>query len=231
MINFKDTLKQLRILYIEDEDGVREYFTKTLNLLSKEVISVSNVEDAKDIYSSQNVDIIISDINLKGVSGIEFVKELRQTDTITPVILLTAHSEKSFLFEAIKLNLIDYLVKPVDFNLLNETLKKAVKSLVQNGKLEITFISGIKYNLKQNLLYDEDNKEIKLTSSEKKLLKLLLQNKERTISSEEIKYHIWEDNFATDGALKSLINKLRSKIGKESIKNHSSIGYQLILRD
>lgn len=228
-MNFNDTLKQLKILYIEDEDGVREYFTKTLNLLSKEVVSVSNTEDAQQIYDTNDIDIIISDINLKGSSGIDFVKNIRQTDTLTPIILLTAHSEKSFLFEAIKLNLIDYLVKPVDFNLLNDTLKKAVKNLVQNGKLEITFISGIKYNPKQNYLYDGDNNEVKLTLSENKLLNLLLKNKERTVSAEEIKYFIWEDTFATDGALKSLINKLRSKIGKESIKNLSSIGYQLIL--
>jgi two-component system, OmpR family, response regulator VanR len=73
-------------------------------------------------------------------------------------------------------------------------------------------------------------KELLLTSKELDLLSFLIKNSNRIVSTDELKANIWEDCFeATDSALKNLLNKLRKKIGKESIINISGVGYRLDL--
>ncbi len=222
-------IRNITILYLEDNVLTREYTTKSLQLISHNVVSVATVEEALNMYEKSDIDIIISDIDIAGQCGIDFIKNIRAQNKYIPIILLTAHSNKEFLFEAIKLNLIEYLVKPINFESLHKVIKLSVEQLISNGALEIEFISGIKYNLKNKLLFNKDKTET-LTATELKLLKLLLSNKDSIVSSDEILYTIWEDTFASEGALKSLINKLRNKIGKESIKNHSKLGYQLVLK-
>jgi len=222
-------IKNLNILYVEDDNTTREFITKTLKLMSDNVISVSSISDAKSIYDNNYIDILVSDINVDGDCGISFVKDIREKNKYIPIILLSAHSNKEFLFEAIKLNLIDYIVKPISYEILNKAIKSSINQIMDNGSLEIEFISGIKYNIKQKIAV-KDNEVVKFTVTELKLLEFLLKNKDNMINSDEIKYYVWEDDFASDGALKSLINKVRNKIGKESIKNQSGLGYKVVLK-
>ena len=222
-------IKNLTILYVEDDNVTREYITKSLHLMCDNVIATDTVEKAKIIYYNQDINILISDISIGQNSGIEFIKEIRKNNKQIPIILLSAHSDKNFLFEAIKLNLIDYLVKPINYETLKNSLKSSVQYLIDNGYLEVEFINGIKYSLQQKVAFKDKN-IIQFTATELKLLTLFLNNKNNILSSDEIIYHVWENDFATTGALKSLINKVRKKIGKESIKNHSKLGYQLVLK-
>jgi DNA-binding response OmpR family regulator len=222
-------IKNLTILYIEDDSVTREFITKSLQLMCDNVISTDTIEEAQIIYKNNLVDILISDINVGKKSGINFIKDIRNNNKQIPIILLSAHSNKNFLFEAIKLNLIDYLVKPINYESLHNSIKASVKYLIDNGHLEVEFVSGIRYSIKQKIAYKE-NIILQFTATELKILTFFLNNKSSILSSDEIIYHVWEDDFATIGALKSLINKLRKKIGKDSIKNHSKLGYQLVLK-
>lgn len=221
-------LRSLSLLYIEDEDNIRKQLTETLKLFFKEVFSFSNAEDALEFYESNKPDIILSDISMENMNGIEFTKKIREKDKNIPVILLSAHTDTEYLLEAAKLKLVEYLTKPVTFNRLENALANAATEILNNGNYLIRFGEGLEYNLQQNILYKE-GKEKKLTASETKLLNFLIQNKNRTVSMQEIKNHIWDDPYdATDMAFKSLLHKLRAKIGKSSIKNVSGIGYYLI---
>lgn len=228
--DLKTILKSLRILYIEDEKVIRENIEKTLNLLCKETISFSNSEDAL-IYLDKkcHIDIIISDINLSKMSGLEFIKRVREQNEYIPIIIISAYMEHAYLLDAIKLRIIDYLTKPINFKTLNEALLKSAQEIVKLGKYTIFFNNDTCYNLQnKRLCTNIDNKEVLLTSKEITLLEYLLENSQRVISHDEIKNQIWEDSFeATDSALKNLLNKLRKKIGKDSIKNISGVGYKI----
>ena len=116
-------LKNLNILYIEDEENIKINMKKVLLLLCENVFDVSNIQEAKNIIKTQRVDIIISDINLPDTNGIDFIKELRKSDKTIPVILLSAFTDTKYLLEATKLKLVDYLTKPVDFKTLNNSLE------------------------------------------------------------------------------------------------------------
>ncbi len=222
-------LKTFTLLYIEDEDNIRNNLVLTLNLIFKDVIAVANSEDALKIYKEKKIDIILSDINLPRMSGLDFSKIIRKENISIPIILLSAYTDTNFLLEAAKLKLISYLTKPINFDELLEAFKLGVDDIFRDNQSLIEFKNNISYNLSNSILYEND-KEKDLTQSERKLLQLFIQRKNTTISIEEIKNYIWEDSYkATDSAFKSLLNKLRYKIGQESIKNVSGVGYRLVI--
>ena len=227
--NFNKILKNLNILYIEDEKNIRLNIKKTLELFCENVFDAENILIAKEILTKQRIDIIISDINLPDMSGIDFVKEIRIKDKTIPIILLSAYTDKEFLLEATKLKLVDYLTKPINFKDLNNALQKCVEEILDNSRYIITFKNNIQYNVSHNCLIDNNEKEeIRLTNKELDLLNFLIKNNNRVCSAEELKSAIWDDYLeATDSALKNLLNKVRKKIGKESIINISGVGYKL----
>ena len=112
---FNNILKNLNVLYIEDEENIRLNIKKVLLLLCKNVFDTGSVEGAKEILEKQRIDIIISDINLPKQNGLDFVEEIRKINKKIPVILLSAYTETNYLLKATKLKLIDYLTKPVNF--------------------------------------------------------------------------------------------------------------------
>lgn len=228
-LKLTNILKNLTILYVEDEENIRANIKKVLLLLCENVFDVSSAEEAKIIFETQRIDIIISDINLPNSDGIKFVQELRKIDKTIPVILLSAFTDTKYLLEATKLKLVDYLTKPIDFKTLNNALHSCVKEILDNSRYSIYFQNNIQYNVLHKKLIDlNTNEEIMLTSKEVDLIDFLIKNNNRVVSTDELKSNLWEDCFeATDSALKNLLNKVRKKIGKESISNISGVGYRL----
>ena len=229
MDNKTELLKSYSILYLEDEENIRKSITNTLELMSKKVYPCSNAHEAYDIFIKNKIDIIISDISMPKINGIEFTKMIRKENKQVPIILLTAHTDTDYLLEATKLKLVDYLIKPLNFTKLKEALNNAVDEILLNNPKIIKFPNNIVYNIEKKQLL-ENNKEKNITSKEIALLELLYENRDKNISQEFIKMNIWDDPFnATDAALKAVLNKLRNKIGKNTIKNVSGIGYRLII--
>ena len=228
-LDFNRILKNLNILYIEDEYNIRQNITKTLKLICKEVFDVEEIDNANKILNTSRIDIIISDINLGKDNGLSFIEELRKKDKTIPIILLSAYTDKEYLLKATKLKLIDYLTKPIDFKMLNNALHNCVNDIIDNSKYIIRFPNNINYNVLQKKLFNANgNNEITLTSKELLLLDYLVKYNNRVVSHEELKINIWEDIFeATDSALKNLLNKLRKKIGKEVIINISGVGFRI----
>jgi len=230
-LDFNNILKNLNILYIEDEDNIRENVSKTLRLICKEVFEVSNISEAIKKSIDNRIDIIISDINLGVDNGLDFIEELRKTDKNIPVILISAYTDTKYLLKATKLKLVDYLTKPIDFKMLKNALTNCVHDIIDNAKYIISFPQNINYNVLEKKLYNLQKKEeITLTSKEVLLLDYLIKYNNRVVPHDELKINIWEDMYdASDSALKNLLNKLRKKIGKETIKNISGLGFRIII--
>ncbi len=232
MNNGKSSLKQLKtksILYIEDEENIRKELTATLQLLFNEVFSFSSAEQGLEFFSKTKPDMILSDISLDGLSGLEFAKIIRQSDKKIPIILLSAHTDTSFLLQAAKLKLVEYLTKPITYDELTSSLFLALEEIESNEKRFVNISDTVKYDMLYKVVYENDTVK-KLSASETNLLDFLIKNKHRTLTTEEIKNFVWEDPYyVTDTAFKSLMHKLRNKVGKDSVKNVSGIGYYIVV--
>lgn len=229
--SFKIIKEHLNILYLEDEKAIREKLKEALELIVSNVYDCENTEEANLILKNKRIDIIISDINLKDESALDFIKNIRKAYATIPIILLSAYTEKNYLLEATKLKLVDYLVKPIDFKILNNAIENAAQELIDYGNYIVDFENNTSYNvLHKKLLSKDTNKELTLTAKEIELLEYLISNSNRVLSHDEIKNKLWVDAYEiTDSALKNLINKLRKKVGKESIKNISGVGFKIEL--
>lgn len=122
-------LLSYKILIIEDEQETRQNYALYLKTLFNEVYEAQDGEKGYQIYQEINPHIMIVDINLPKLNGLELLKKVRQNDQSTKAIMLTAHTDKDFLLEATTLKLNRYLVKPVNRKDLKEALTTAVKEL------------------------------------------------------------------------------------------------------
>ncbi|APW66239.1 hypothetical protein LPB137_10470 [Poseidonibacter parvus] len=226
-LSLKKLLKQLTILYVSKKDSNYKKINTTLEIFFDNIIRCNNKEDALFIYKDTFPNIIIVDIDLVDSNGIELIKDIRKKNKNIPILIITNNIETHNLIEAIKLNLIDYLLKPIDVSKLIFSLNKIAKIILNSGEISTFIKKDIKYNYLEKTILHNNKTEV-LTKTESRLLELLLTNKNKIVSIKEIKKVIWSDKEVSESAFKSLLNRLSKKIGKDTISNSFGIGYGLI---
>jgi len=224
---FMKKLQSLTILYAEDEEGVRRNIADSLGYYVKEVYQASNGQEALDLYNEKSPDIILSDIHMPILDGIEFVKEVRLTNRDIPIVMITAHTDKQYLLKAVELHMEKYIVKPLDMDELFETLEKCVDII------DINNIEVLKVN--KDYIYDYDKKELLyqnkiviLNKKEITFFERLISNQDKMTTYEELQEYVWGDDVMTDSALRSLVRNLRKKLPTDIVFNLSGIGYRLV---
>ena len=217
-------LKNLKILYIDDEDYIRANAVEYLSFYCDNVYEAYDGISGLESYEKYKPDIIITDIKMPKLNGIEMVKKIRQKDKKTKVILATAFLETSYLLQAVELGLIKYLTKPITADKLLPVLRTCTIDITEDKSI---------YNLGEGFLFDilnknlfHNKKQIFLTKKELLFLELLIKNHKRAVKYDELNNYIWKGEMSDD-AIRSVVKELRKKISKQAIKNISGIGYQV----
>ena len=193
-----------------------------------EIVEATNGKEALEIYHQTKPDIIITDIEMPEISGLEFCKEIRKIDKDTPIVITTAYTSVEYLLEAVSLNLIKYLAKPLNEDELLLALESCFESL-ETKKLSVVQLTSKIYYDVFNQSLSNDGKIIHISASEGMMLNILIKNSNRVVSYIEIENHVWVDSYMSKDSLRSLVNKLRQRIGKEVIQNISKTGYKIKL--
>ncbi|RXJ58119.1 response regulator transcription factor [Candidatus Marinarcus aquaticus] len=217
-------LKNLKILYIDDERLIRENAVEYLSFYCNHVYRAIDGIDGIEKYKKYKPDIIITDIKMPKLNGMEMIKKIRTHDKKTKIILATAFLETPYLLDAVELGLVKYLVKPITADKLLPVLKSCVEDLIEDNNI---------FNIGKTFIYDTFNKtlfcnkeQVALTKKEMLFLDILIKNHKRTVPYEELNHYVW-DGFMSDDAMRSIVKELRKKISKQAIKNISGIGYQI----
>ena len=222
---FLERLKTLKILYAEDEEGIRKNIAASLRYYAKEVIEAENGKVALALYQTCKPDVVITDVLMPHMNGVELVTHIRANDETTPIVIISAHTDKEYLLKVVDMHLEQYIVKPVNLKSLLAALERCLR--------RISFRQAIVYELPCGYFYDMDHKQlsfeselIHLNKKESLFLELLLHNKQRIVTYEELQTYIWQDDIMTDSALRSLVRNLRKKLPKDFITNLSGVGYR-----
>ena len=222
----KNINKNIKILYVEDDEIARENGVEYLQNFFEQIYEASDAIKGLQLYEKYQPDIIITDIQMPKLNGLEFVKKIRQKDKKTQIIIITAFCDRDYLLKAIELQLVKYLVKPVKEKEFEEALFLCVNSLQEDNSNII--------KLDDNSYFDTFNKNlvikneiIKLRTKEILFLELLIKNKNRYVSYEEIENYVWSDSVMTKDALKTLVKNLKTKIPKDLIMNLTNSGYKI----
>lgn len=134
----KKLLKRLRILYVEDDAVIRTELSQLLSNFFETVYTAEDGKEGLEIYlqNQDEIDIILSDINMPKLSGIDMVKTIRGVDPKVPIFFATAHSDNEFLSEAIKLKIYEYIIKPIDIRHLLSLMNELAEVLYQDFLIE-----------------------------------------------------------------------------------------------
>ena len=125
-----DYLKQVSILYVEDEESVRDGYKRALTRYCKELFVAKDGIEGLELYKEHSPDIVISDINMPKKNGIEMVREILNIDKEQAIVFTTAHTNSEYTLEAIDMQVDGYLIKPVDKKKLKAKLENIAKNIV-----------------------------------------------------------------------------------------------------
>ena len=222
-------LNSLKLLYIENDENYSNSVSQALKLKLHTVYTAKTIKEAVSIYNDENIDIIVSELSLNNQSTKNFINSIRNINKYIPIIIISSIKDANSIRETIKFNLTDYIFKPIDIKTLKDALSRSAISIYDAGLYEVTFLNNSKYNVRKKLLILDDE-ILTLTTNEVRLLDILVFNQQALLSKEDLKNMIWENSYdMSDEALKSLMTRLRKKIGKEAIQNISGSGYILNL--
>ena len=226
-----EKISDISVLVAEDEKQILEPMVEYLQLFFEDVYTAQDGLNAFRIYERKKPDIIITDIHMPHMDGLSMIEKIRERDQETKIIITTAHSEREKLLKAIKLHLVEYLIKPVQMDLLKEMLLSLVEELRQSADRVMLKEGYVWERARKVLIYK--NEEVSLKEKEKKVLELLCRHANQTVSVFDIYNHLYADQPERDfssNAITSLMKRLRPKLPSDTISTVYGVGYILYTR-
>ena len=218
----------MKILLAEDEVDLNNVVTRYLKKNGYSVDSVLDGEEALDYLEYSEYDLVILDIMMPKVDGFEVIKKLRDKGNHTSVLMLTARDSADDKVKGLDLGADDYIVKPFDFNELMARIRAVVRRKYGNSSNKLVIGDLILDTSEKSVT--RAGKQIELTGKEYEVLEYLMQSKNRILSREQIKEHVWDFDYEGDSnIIDVLIKNIRKKIdieaGKQIIYTNRGLGY------
>lgn len=240
--------RELSVLFVEDDESI----SKEMNFLLGDIFTkvdsgldgIEGLSKYKEHYNlnEKHYDLVITDIRMPNMNGIELIKNIYLINPSQKVIVLSAHNESEYLMELVNIGIAQFILKPIDYNNFLDVIYKVSKMIYENrlNKTNDTKEISLLVNIADELVWNKELKQLflnnnifKLTKKELLLVELLLQIPEKTYTNEEIMFTLWNDDFDTvpDIAnLKNLISRLRKKLPNLNIENIYGFGYRLNIK-
>ena len=203
-------------LIVDDEEALSQSTCEYFNMFGVKTFWATDEKACFDFLSRNRTDLILLDINLGNTSGFRICKKLRSSTNI-PILFISARTSDDDVLLALNIGGDDYIQKPYSLSILLAKVKAVLKRC--RGNDDILSFGKYKINPAREKLMGT-NGEIKLKAMEYKLLVYLVQNKNRTISKEELFRNVWGDSITGDGTLNVHIRRLREKIEEDPNDPH-----------
>ena len=224
------------LLYAEDDPIIRTGYVNYFKTIFKNVYEAQNGREAYDIYKQHDIDIILADINMPYMDGLELIEKIRESDEETQIIILSAHTDEDKLMRAITLKLAKYLKKPIKKRELELTLNNAIEALTQTKIQddEIIYLSDdtIWNRSKRALLNYGEN--VHLTMNETILMDILSSRSKTTYSLDELIDEFWQTKQSKDmtvESIRNIIKRIKPKLPPNCLENDYGIGYKLCYKN
>jgi len=229
-------MNKFQILVVEDDAPVRNLITTTLKAHDYRFITAACGEEAITLAATHNPDIILLDLGLPDIDGVEVIRRIRSW-SIVPIIVISARSEDTDKIDALDQGADDYLTKPFSVEELLARLRATQRRLIivqnsqlsqahyENGALTIDFAGGCAFL---------NGVELHMTPTEYKLLCLLAQNTGKVLTHKYILENVWGSNLQSDVAsLRVFMTMLRKKLeptpeSPSYIQTHIGVGYRML---
>ena len=233
MQNFKT-----KVLLVEDEELARKTLAFYLNTIFDEVVVACDGADALEIIKKtfdkkENFDLIITDLNMPNVNGMQMIDEILKLIPNQRFIIVSAHKNEEDLLKLINLRVSGYFVKPLNIDNMMEMLQKAKEEVLLDKQPKIQEKTNKLLKLNNSYTFDlETNKLynkgiiVKLSKKESEVLEILIENLGVLISVDKFKELIWNDITINDSSFRTVMKRLKDKIKDDDfIISHKGYGY------
>lgn len=201
----------MRILLAEDELALSKAYAQVLIMQGYEVEQVYDGKEALEAANSCTYDLMIFDVMMPKMSGLEVLKALREAGNTTYVIMLTAMSELDDKVEGLELGADEYLTKPIPLKELAARVRSLERRIDTNYNENVLTFGSVKLNVSQQELSAKNS--IILAGKETKLMEVLMLNKNKKLSTEYIYNHVWsKDDDSDTGYVWIYISYLKQKL-------------------
>ncbi len=216
-----------QILIIEDDPSLNEGIGMTLESSQIRTVSAENLKQAREELKKKEPDLVLLDVNLPDGDGFSFCREIREQSDV-PIIFLTAKDLELDIVRGLEMGGDDYITKPFSLMVLrarvHSVLRRRDSSRLTSEKQHTFRLENLTLDF-ENMVFTRDGESLNLSKTEQKLLKILVMNRGRTLSKEQLIDRVWETEYVDDHALTVTIKRLRDKLGTTSIKSIYGIGY------
>jgi two-component system, OmpR family, response regulator len=220
-MNELNILKELSVLYVDDDKQACESLKQILQYYFKEVFIAYNGLEALEVFENNECHFLIVDYDMPLMDGYEFLSKVREIDEEVFAIIMSSYDDKVKLKNAIKLNLLEYMTKPYELNELQEVLKNLALKVEKNGLLKVQITPECFYDKTLKQIVTNDLGE-QLTSYEIKVFEYLLKNQDKIVNYDQLLDIL---DSSSQKSLISIIYKINNKLPSKLIQNIKDIGY------
>jgi len=220
-----------RILIIEDDLVIAKSIKKHIKSWGYEVECVTDFKNVISDFISYDPQLVLLDISLPFFNGFHWCSEIRKLSKV-PIIFISSASDNMNIVMAMNMGGDDFITKPFDLNVLTAKVKALLRRTYDFvGQTNLLEHRGVIVNISDaTLLYN--NEKIKLTKNENKILQVLIENKGKSVSREDIMIKLWEtDSYVDDNTLTVNVTRLRKKLQDIGLSNFiitkKGIGYMV----
>ena len=219
-----------KILLVDDEQDILEFLSYNLKKEGYEVITSNNGRDAIEVAKKELPGLIILDVMMPGMDGIETCREMRETPQLknTLIAFLTARSEDYSQIAGFEVGADDYINKPIKPRVLISRIKGLLRrNVMHGGNVSDKTLFGSIHIDREKFILERDGKNIHLPKKEFELISLLTSIPGKVFTRETILNSVWGDDVVVgDRTIDVHIRKLREKIGEDYIRTVKGIGYK-----
>jgi len=221
----------MKILLVEDEQELSDIIIRGLRKCSYAVDAAYDGEEALDYYNINEYDVIILDLNLPKIDGLEVLKKIRQKDTGIKILILSARSEVDERVKGLDMGANDYLTKPFDFLELEARIRTLARITYIQQENELSS-GGINLNMATKVVTYQ-KVQLPLTKKEYAILEYMMLRKGQVVSTEQLLNHVWDSEADLfPDTIKYHIHSLKKKLTDahcihDLIQNVRGMGYKI----
>ena len=229
-MNKLEILKSKTILLVEDETVIRNNIASMLRFFFKNVFTAVDGYDGLEKYERHLPDVIMTDLKMPFMGGFELLDELKKRSSNSYMIVVSAHTDTDLLINAVNNGIDRYIIKPITERQLFDAFEAYIHKIEKHSQNLMMLFPGIVFDVRTRQLTIKD-KTIHLNNKETLLLKLLIQDRNKTYTYEEIENQVWGEKSMSLTSLRSIVRDIRKKTGEKIIKNVSGVGYKLNFKE
>lgn len=216
-----------QILIVEDDISLNQGLCRALKSENRQIISCMNLKSTREQLLCGSVSLVLLDINLPDGNGLDFLSELKITDPLCPVILLTANDTDMDIVTGLEQGADDYITKPFSLSVLRARVNTQLRKQATSVHTALFQMDGFVFDFDQ-MQFRVNGTAIEISKTEQKLLRLLVENHGKPMSRSVLIDRIWTDGaeYVDENALSVTVKRLRDKLGAHDyIQTVYGIGY------